>query len=177
MSNLQNWFNYVAVQIVNGIQSSGSNIINSIVDNSIDKYMLTHRNPYPSTDTIGIDTGRLVRAMRTPKDIIVQGQNTLIYTRVIDTPYSVISNEGGNIRPTMSMIKAMFANLKKTGRYNPNIKRGKQHKGGIIFRHKPFRFLDKAVAHYTSDMLLRDTQEQILLALEKIPNIEVQIGN
>ena len=136
--------------------------------------MKTNKQTYPSAKPISIYQGNLARAIQnSSNDTGIMENNVIVYERNVRVPYAAISEYGGTVRATPSMRRAMFAKLKASGRYNKETVN--MHKA--VFEHKPFEFIKDSIAEMTADKIEPAIRRNLEIELNKIPNLEVVIGN
>ena len=178
MSDVVKWMNDIREGIWTAFKPASKDIMSEWTSRMVSN-MKTGGNSYPSTLPISKGEGDLSNALL-GKSLSADEQESLeemiVYSRRVLVPYANLAEHGGSIKATPAMRKAMFARLKRMGKYvksEANIGRGMK----ITFDHKAFKFVENSLEDMDAKVLEDKVMPHILSELNKIPNIEVVIGN
>jgi len=172
------WMSDIREGVWTAFKSSSKDVM-SVWTSMMVANMKSGGNSYPSTLPISIGEGDLSQALlgnRLSVDEFSSPADEIMYQRRVLVPYAGVSEYGGQTNATPQSRKAMFAKLKKMGKYvreEANIGRGMK----IRFDHKAFKFVEKANEEISANQLEEAIMPHVINELNKIPNIEVTIGN
>ncbi len=178
MSDVTKWVNDIREGIWTAFGKSGKDVMNVWTSMMVSN-MRTGGNSYPSTLPIGRNSGDLADALQGKSlsvDEFSSPQDQIMYERRVLVSYADISERGGFVNQTPQSRKAMFAKLKKMNKYvreEANIGRGMK----IKFDHKAFKFVENSINEFSAKELQEAVMPHVLNELNKIPNIEITIGN
>lgn len=130
----------------------------------------------PSAKPISIWKGKLARGIQGQEgstDDGIMEENVIVYERTLRVPYGAISEYGGTTSATPKARRAMFATLKKLGTYNPHTSWTNASK----FIHPAFNFIKDSIPEMSMDRIEQPIRRHLDIELNKIPNLEVVIGN
>lgn len=136
----------------------------------------TGGSAYP-VSKLGQRSGRLGDALMGIKDSEDDGRqedNVIVYQRTIKVPYADISDKGGDVKITERMrgyLLAQYMDTKdKKYAYMAFSKDGMLH-------HKAFNYAQEATNKIDSSIIAEKVMPHVINELNKIPNLEVTIGN
>lgn len=178
MSDVAKWMNDIREGIWTAFGKSSKDVMNVWTSRMVSN-MKSGGNSYPSTLPIGRNSGDLSDALQgkaLSADEYSSPQDQIMYERRVLVPYAGISEYGGQVNATPQSRKAMFAKLKRMGKYvreEANIGQGMK----IKFDHKAFKFVESSINEFSASELEQAVTPHILNELNKIPNLEITIGN
>ena len=177
MSEIQDWMNKIRQGIWEGLALSSPDIMQVWTVRMVAQ--MKAFAGYPSPPPISIRSGRLARAIQgvaESTDGLKKTDTEITYERTLQVPYAAISEYGKSVDATDKMRKAMFAKLKLSGHYRKDAARiGMGIKGK--FEHNPYYFVRDSIEQMTADMIEPAVEKHVTEQLNKIPNLEVVIGN
>lgn len=175
MSEISNWMDNIKEAVWTAFGESSSEVMNSWTASMVLR-MKSGNSVWP-VEQIGIKTGKLSNALQGgdfSSDEFIKNENQIVRGRTVTLPYANISNEGGTVVITERMKAYLLAKAAETKerkyRYMAFAK------GGVL-KHKKFDFVKIAVDDYSVEQLSADVMPYVVSELNKVPNIEVTVGN
>lgn len=173
MSEIQEWMNKIRQGIWTGLGASAKDIMQVWAVFMVSG--MKQGQSYPSTKPIGIVSGRLARAIQGQADYTddgVQDDDVIVYERTIRVPYASISEHGGQVTVNPRMKSYFLWKYSQT----------KERKWAYMafsktLNHKPFEFVKDSIQGMDANKIEPAVQRHVTEQLNKIPNLEVIIGN
>ena len=177
MPEIQDWMNKIRQGIWTGLGASAKDIMQVWAVRMVAQ--MKAFAGYPSPPPISKLSGRLARAIQgqaESTDGLKKTDTEITYERTLQVPYAAISEYGKKVSATDAMRRAMFAKLKSMGQYKREHARIGMGKKGM-FEHNPYYFVRDSIEQMTADMIEPAVEKHVKEQLNKIPNLEVVIGN
>ncbi len=130
---------------------------------------------YPAVKPPAIQSGRLVRAIQGGSESSDDGivdDSTIVYERTIRVPYAWMIEEGGNVAVTSRMKSFFLWKYSQTKE-----KKWKYMAFAGALKHPPLDYIKDSIMGMTVDKIEPAISRHLEIELNKIPNLEVVIGN